>query len=143
MMIRFCTFMSRRASRFAALAPVKECLLIDTNSTTSGGGGWEEFGYRVNYGKQDGTALLETSGGGGNWHARSRVRCCIKGNEMELAVARKAVGTDGISRPLRFDFKWMDNVSADKDPLNLYRNGDTAPNGRFRYQYGVEAASRK
>jgi hypothetical protein len=29
----------------------------------------------------------------------------------------------------------MDNVNATSDALNLYRNGDTAPNARFKYRF--------
>jgi hypothetical protein len=29
----------------------------------------------------------------------------------------------------------MDNAQASSDVLNLYRNGDTAPNARFKYRF--------
>jgi hypothetical protein len=52
---------------------------------------------------------------------------------MEIGVTRALLGLK--NGPVTFDFKWMDNVDAATDPLNLYRNGDTAPNARFKYRY--------
>jgi len=103
---------------------------------STGGGGWEGFQYRVNGHPVDGRSTsLERSAGGWKWTHVARVGYRVQGNEMELSVPRAAIGLGGGNRAVRFDFKWMDNVGAEKDRLNLYRNGDTAPNGRFRYHY--------
>jgi hypothetical protein len=33
------------------------------------------------------------------------------------------------------EFKWMDNCQQPGDIMDGYVNGDTAPEGRFRYRY--------
>ncbi|HVK06734.1 MAG TPA: hypothetical protein VM490_24930 [Armatimonadaceae bacterium] len=69
-----------------------------------------------------------SSGSGG-------VRRALRGSEVEVAVPRAALGFKP-GAPIALAFQWRDHVGdADADPLNLYRNGDAAPNGRFRYVY--------
>lgn len=109
-------------------------LAIDTGRP--GHPGWEGFDYLVNRNVTGPrTTSLEKSAGGWSWQPVSWLRYRVKGSEMELAIPRRSLGLSGASRPLRFDFKWMDNVDAEHDILNLYRSGDTAPDGRFRYHY--------
>lgn len=76
---------------------------------------------------------IERNNGGWNWRKIGAASTRIRGREMEIAVPRAL-----LQRPpsaTNLSFKWMDNVDAQADALNLYRNGDTAPNGRFRYAY--------
>ena len=43
----------------------------------------------------------------------------------------------GITNPNEFtlDFKWIDNAVNDSDIQECLSDGDSAPNGRFRYRY--------
>lgn len=98
--------------------------------------GWEGYDFVVNRRVVDGnTTLLEASKGGWNWKAIAEIRYHIKGNELELAIPRKALGFADPHRPLRFDFKWADNMQKDGDILEFTVNGDAAPSGRFNYRY--------
>ncbi|MCX6376006.1 MAG: hypothetical protein NTU88_08260 [Armatimonadetes bacterium] len=106
--------------------------------------GWEGYDFVVNRTIKDAsTTLLEVSTGGPstglrtgwNWKPKSEIRYCVKGNELELAIPRKALGFGDLEKPLRFDFKWADNMQQDGDILEFTVNGDAAPNGRFSYRF--------
>jgi hypothetical protein len=55
---------------------------------------------------------------------------------MHLAAERTALGM-APGKPLRFDFKWTDNVPANVDGIDFLDQGDTAPNARFNYRYNA------
>ncbi|HET6387699.1 MAG TPA: hypothetical protein VFJ58_30290, partial [Armatimonadota bacterium] len=110
-------------------------MLLLINTKRRGSKGWEGFNYIVNRRVLNHrVTMLEKCSGGWNWQPAARLQYRVRGCEMELAVPRSALGLTG-GKPAILDFKWMDNVAAEKDMLNLYRNGDTAPNGRFRYRF--------
>lgn len=73
----------------------------------------------------------------GSWKHRIRVIVDYRvvGKEIELAVPRKHLGLEDLTKPLQFDFKWMDHIKIEKDMMEIYLNGDTAPNGRFKYRF--------
>ena len=58
----------------------------------------------------------------------------VQGDEMVVAVPMDRIG---IEDPKNFtvDFKWVDNAVKDGDIQECMSDGDTAPNGRFRYRY--------
>ena len=78
-------------------------------------------------------AVLEKNNGGWNWLRAADVRFRVEGNQMHLAVPREVLGL--AKDPVTFDFKWIDNVQLPDDLTVLYVDGDTAPFGRFRFQY--------
>jgi hypothetical protein len=90
--------------------------------------GWEGYDYVVNRK----VGVLEESSGAWDWHPRAVVDYHVKGNELWLAIPRNVLGLSG--RPVRFDFKWADNMQAN-DVMEFTVNGDSAPNGRFNYRY--------
>ena len=94
--------------------------------------GWIGFDLAVNRKQKNGCASLE-AWRDGKWQHIAEVACEVKGAEMEIAIPRTLLGR--ASGPLSLDFKWTDNTAADENALNLYTNGDTAPNGRFAYRY--------
>ena len=78
-------------------------------------------------------AVLEKNNGGWNWLRAADVRFRVEGNQMHLAVPKEALYLP--QDPVTFDFKWIDNVKLQDDLTVLYYDGDTAPLGRFRFQY--------
>jgi hypothetical protein len=94
--------------------------------------GWMGFDFAINRSRKNGRASLE-KWNGATWETVSDIDYQIRGNEIELAISRSLLGLP--SGPLTLDFKWTDNTNAAQDALNLYTNGDTAPNGRFAYHY--------
>ncbi|MGQ9731480.1 MAG: hypothetical protein ACUVX8_09440 [Candidatus Zipacnadales bacterium] len=70
----------------------------------------------------------------------TQVQYAVTGTEIEIAVPRKALGVEASRGPLRLDFKWIDNMQTPGDILDCWINGDTAPNGRFRYRYSEDGS---
>ncbi len=102
--------------------------------------GWIGFDFAVNRRNAGGRASLE-KWREGKWQPIAEVPCRTRGREMETAIPRALLELTG--GRLTLDFKWTDNTDAAKDALNLYSNGDTAPNGRFAYRYHEAAIPAK
>ncbi len=80
------------------------------------------------------TSVLEQSTGGWNWTQRAIVNYRVVGNEMQVAIRKSDLGIDS-SKPLRIEFKWMDNMQNEGEISDFDLFGDAAPNGRFNYLY--------
>ena len=107
-------------------------LLIRTgNPANHSWNGYDFIFNRVPPGKFG--AVLEKNNGGWNWLRAADIRFRVEGNQMHLAVPRDVLGL--AQDPVTFDFKWIDNVKLPDDLTILYVDGDTAPLGRFRFQY--------
>lgn len=96
---------------------------------------WEGFDFAINRTSgKDGYAVLEKCLGGWRWTKVGDVSYRLNGNEMEMAIPLSSLG---IKNPKEFtiDFKWIDNAALNGDIQTCMRDGDSAPNGRFRYRY--------
>ncbi|MCF0173079.1 MAG: hypothetical protein HUJ91_05045 [Bacteroidales bacterium] len=59
-------------------------------------------------------------------------------NRIEIAIPLKDLGiTD--AKSFSVDFKWVDNAASGGDIQTCMRDGDSAPDGRFRYRYKFKA----
>jgi hypothetical protein len=82
------------------------------------------------------TILVEKSAGGGwSWVKIAKAGYLVKGNEMQIAIPRSALGLPTGKNSLTFDFKWTDKIQHPDDVMKFYLSGDLAPDGRFRYRY--------
>ncbi|TLS52347.1 hypothetical protein FE782_10255 [Paenibacillus antri] len=116
-------------------------LLIDTGGSPDEG--WHGYDYIVNRTVRDASrSTLERSVGGWRWEAVCDVRYVVRGNELQLAVPRSALGLNRPGTPLRFEFKWVDHMQNEGDFMDFYRHGDVAPEGRLNFVYR-EAGSDK
>jgi hypothetical protein len=98
---------------------------------------WNGYDYVVNrVSPGEGGAVLEKNNGGWNWLKAADVKFKVEGNEMMMAVPRKALKLTGAR--MQFDFKWVDNAKLPDDLSVLYVDGDAAPIGRFRFRYVTE-----
>ncbi len=96
--------------------------------------GWEGYDFVVNRTVKDpATAVLERNAGGWSWTPAGEAPMAAAGSELHLAIPRAALGLE--KGPLRFDFKWADNVPYSGDISEFITTGDVAPNGRFNYRY--------
>ncbi len=96
---------------------------------------WEGYDFVVNRTvSSEGTSLLEKCEGGWKWSKAADVSFKVYGKEMELAVPLSALGIAD-TKKFTVDFKWVDNAAAGGDIQTCMRDGDSAPNGRFRYRY--------
>jgi len=110
-------------------------MLLYVNADNDPSTGWEGCDFRVNRTIQSETrSMLQRAGGGGAWEPAGEVEYRVRGNELELALPRAALGMEG-NRDVRFTFKWADNVQKDNDVMEFTVNGDAAPNGRFQYLF--------
>ena len=62
----------------------------------------------------------------------------VKGNELQLAIPRAALGLPKGNAPLSLDFKWTDNLQHPGEIMDFYLSGDVAPEGRMNYRYVTE-----
>lgn len=125
-------------TREAITAPTgRNWMLLLLNTDGDPRTGWEGYDFIVNRtlrGKS--TSVLERHAGvGWNWEPVAEVKLAVRGNELQLAVPRAALGLAPAKEPLRLDFKWADNVPETGDIREFLDQGDTAPNGRFAYRY--------
>ena len=97
--------------------------------------GWKGYDYILNYS----TPLSDTEGfvskcvgNEWKWSTTGVFSYAIKGNKMEIRVAKSALGLEG---KLNFEFKWSDNMQDEGNILDFYVNGDAAPGGRFNFVY--------
>ena len=86
----------------------------------------------------DGTTWLEKNAGGWRWKKVAKVRLRVEGNELHLAIPRRALGLPAGPTALALDFKWADNLQQPGDVMDFYTSGDVAPEGRFKFRYVAE-----
>ncbi|MCQ2162082.1 MAG: hypothetical protein MJY86_02270 [Bacteroidales bacterium] len=96
---------------------------------------WEGFDYAINRTAPSASdAVLEKSKGGWSWEKAGNVKYKVAGNEIEIAVPLASLGITSADS-FTIDFKWIDNAAGDGDIQTCMRDGDSAPDGRFRYRY--------
>jgi len=96
---------------------------------------WEGFDYAVQrLSSKGGKVALEKSEGGYNWTKTAEVRRAVGKRTIEICIPLAELGiTD--AENFTVDFKWIDDTAADGDIQSCLSDGDSAPNGRFRYRY--------
>ena len=98
--------------------------------------GWEGYQFIVNRTVvNENTTVLEKSTGGWNWAKVAEVSYRVKGNELQVAIPRSALGIPTGKDDFKLDFKWADNLQKPGDVMDFYLSGDVAPDGRFKYRY--------
>ncbi len=98
--------------------------------------GWEGYDFMVSHaGRTNASGMVCRNTGGWKWTPVVEVSGVMAGNDMHLAIPRVALGLEPAKGPLRFDFKWADNVPDSGNILDFIDNGDVAPNGRFNYRF--------
>ncbi len=101
---------------------------------TNGDKDWNGYQYAVNIepAKAD-TLTLSKCLGGWSWQKVAEIPYKVSGNQMALSIPLSAVGLSAENAD--FQFKWNDNMQVEGDIYEFYTSGDTAPMGRFNYQY--------
>lgn len=109
-------------------------LFIDADQNASTG--WAGYDFVVNRTVEpDRSTWIEKNAGGWNWTRAEKVKLEVRGNEVQLAIPRTALGWRQGQTRASLDFKWADNLQSPGDPLDFYVSGDVAPEGRFNYRY--------
>ncbi|MGC8668009.1 MAG: hypothetical protein ACP5VE_07850 [Chthonomonadales bacterium] len=108
---------------------------VDRNHAT----GWEGYDFIVNREVQsDGRTWLEKNVGGWNWRRVALVSYRVKGNEMQIAIPRSALGLKRGTTKIELDFKWVDHCQHPGDVMDFYLSGNVAPIARFNYRYKAD-----
>ena len=109
-------------------------LLIDADQNSHTG--WAGYDYIANrQADAEGRFWLEKNVGGWNWEKVARIKWRAVGNELQLAIPRRALGLKSGETKTAIDFKWADNLQRPGDIMDFYLSGDVAPEGRFNYRY--------
>ena len=125
-----------RAALSPASGPNWMQLFIDSDQNPKTG--WNGYDFIVNRGPiaANTTTIERNIGGTFTWGAPQKIKLAIRGNELELAVPRRILGA--AQGPVKFDFKWADNLPSRPDAMDFYTQGDVAPDTRFNYRYTAE-----
>lgn len=108
-------------------------LYISTENSSAGN--WEGFDFRINGKVASKTkTICEQSEGGFKWTPRGEVRYSYSGKIMEIEVPFSMLGIANADE-FRIEFKWIDNAAGSGDIQTCMSDGDSAPDGRFRYIY--------
>ena len=123
-----------RATTASPLSPPTDAqwmwLLIDTDANPKTG--WLGYDLLINRSRKDGRASVErVSGQSFNWVTLAPAEVHINKSEVVLALPRSLFAPG----PLRFNFKWTDNLPATPTLADFYLDGDVAPNTRFSFRY--------
>ncbi|SCM55427.1 glycoside hydrolase family 71/99 protein [Petrimonas mucosa] len=96
--------------------------------------GWNGYDYVINRITPGEKAIIEKNRNGWwSWEKVGDVPYAVKGNKLEIKVAKILMEMEG--KPVKFQFKWSDNMQDEGNIMDFYLNGDTMPGGRFNYLY--------
>jgi len=115
-------------------------MMLFINADCDHATGWHGYDFVVNRRVADaGTSFIERTRKGWDWQTCAQARFRVQGNELMLAIPRAALGLAAGDAPVRFEFKWADNIQNEDSIDEFTLNGDSAPNGRFNYLYLADA----
>lgn len=107
-------------------------LLIDADQNAKTG--WEGYDFILNRTLDGKETWLEKNTGGWKWEKVMKVELRVEGDQLMLAVPRKALGLPE-GDAVTLDFKWWDNAPEPGDIMDTYLSGDAAPDARFNFRY--------
>jgi len=90
-------------------------LLIDADQNAKTG--WEGYDFILNRTRDGQETWLEKNSGGWKWEKVAKVELVTQGNELMLAVPRKALGLPE-GDAVALDFKWWDNAQKPGDIMD-------------------------
>jgi hypothetical protein len=109
-------------------------LLIDADQNPKTG--WQGYDFILNRSIDGNQTWLEKNVGDWVWEPVQQVAMTTEENEVMLAIPRQLLGLPN-GAALRFDFKWWDNAQKPGDIMDVYLDGDVAPDARFNYRYAT------
>jgi len=114
-------------------------LLISSGSGSS----WEGFNYLLEPTSDTKATLKASAGNSYQWtDVTNNISICVVGRKMEVCIPLSLIGINN-ANSFTLDFKWVDNVDLSQSDgiQRCMRDGDSAPNGRFRYRYVFQYAN--
>jgi hypothetical protein len=123
------------AATSSDISPCTDAQWMQLFIRVTGETAWEGFDFAINRTKPSASeAVLEKCQGGWKWASAAKVKYKVSKNEIEIAVPLSSLGITN-AKNFTVDFKWIDNAAGDGDIQTCMRDGDSAPDGRFRYRY--------
>lgn len=115
-------------------------LFLDTDHNPKTG--WLGYDYVVNRSKvrSEWTTLERNEENAYRWGSPVDIACRSAGDQLELAIPRRALGLTETS--FAIDFKWADNIQQTGEWSDFTLNGDVAPNDRFNFRATFEVPYR-
>lgn len=107
-------------------------LLLSTNQNAQTGRHGHDI--RINQTRSAADKASVERWNGKTWEPVGTATIQVGTKDLHLAVARRSIGLS-TGKPLRFDFKWTDNILPEADAIDFLDHGDTAPNARFRFRF--------
>ena len=131
-------FHVRTASRLSP-ATDKSWMMLFLDADANAKTGWHGYDFLINRQRNGNRCTVERNvGGAWHWKAVADVPIHWAGRDLAIAVPRALLGFTSTHTPLRFDFKWADNLPSRPDIMDFYSRGDVAPDARFNYRYEEE-----
>jgi len=122
-----------------ALTPATEAdwmvLLLDTDQNAKTGS--HGYDFRLHHTRPTADSAIIEHWDGKSWQTIGTAKLQIGANELHLSAERSVLGF-APEKPLRFDFKWTDNIPATAEAIDFLDQGDTAPNARFNYCFQAD-----
>lgn len=137
------SFLARAAAPLVG-ASTRNWMWLFIDSDQNAKTGWNGYDFLINRNRSGGKSSVEQNvGGAWNWKKVGDAPSRAKGNALELSIPRALLGGMPLASevlastraPLRFDFKWADNLPDNPDAMDFYSEGDVAPNTRFNYRF--------
>ncbi len=122
----------------APLSPAsgKNWMMLFVSSHASAKTGWHGYDFLINRRRIGNRCTIErNSGGTWKWQTVGSAAIRWQGRDLMLSVPRKSLGLEASRDPLKFDFKWADNLPNQPDIMDFYSKGDVAPDARFNYRF--------
>jgi hypothetical protein len=89
---------------------------------------WEGYHFAV----RQGELQVCDKNGSYAWRTVKNVEWYYEDNHIHFSVPKTLLGID--EKCFTLEFKWSDNLQ-EKDVMDFYVNGDSAPRGRMNYIY--------
>ena len=114
----------------------KSWMLLFLDSDANSKTGWNGYDFLINRRLSGNRCTIERNVGGiWQWQTVGEAQIQWQGKNLVLAIPRKALGLLPSHGPLKFDFKWADNIPDQPNIMDFYNQGDVAPNTRFNYRF--------
>jgi hypothetical protein len=113
----------------------KNWMMLLINVDASESTGWHGYDFLVNRTRTGSTCSVEQNvDGGWTWRNAGAALFRYAGSDLEIAIPRRMLGLDS-AVPLKFDFKWVDNLPNQPGIMDFFSDGAVAPNTRFNYRF--------
>jgi hypothetical protein len=125
-----------RAAKSITPRTDRNWMLLFIDSDQNLGTGRMGYDFAINLEVTDDRTTTVKAWREGDWKTVATAHYVVKGQALEIAVPRSAI--EQSSATPSFDFHWADNIEGTMAASDFGLHGDSAPNRRWNYRYGVD-----